>query len=82
MGAPAMQFAEDVKFLLRLRRLGRTRGSRLVRARHVKVIASTRKFDQFGDWHYIPVMVKVPWYLLSRRRRERFADQYWYKSGR
>ena len=45
-------------------------------------IASTRKFDQFGDWHYIPLMVKVPWYLLNRRKRDTFADQYWYKPGR
>lgn len=78
----SLTFAEDVKFLFALRRLGRARGSRLVRARAAKVIASTRKFDQFGDWHYITLLWKGPWYLLSRRRREAFADRYWYKSGR
>ena len=78
----SMKFAEDVKFLVALRRLGRTRGSRLVRARAVKVIASTRKFDQFGDWHYLTLMVKGPWYLISRRGRDAFADGYWYKPGR
>ena len=78
----SLKFAEDVKFLFALRRLGRARGSRLVRARAAKVIASTRKFDQFGDWHYLTMVVKGPWHLVSRRRREAFADRYWYKSGR
>jgi hypothetical protein len=77
-----MKFAEDVKFLYMLRRLGRTRGQRLVRARTVKVIASTRKFDTYGDWHYITLMVKGPWYLINRRLRDAFADQYWYKPDR
>jgi glycosyltransferase involved in cell wall biosynthesis len=78
----SMKFAEDVTFLFALRRLGRSRGARLARARSAKVIASTRKFDQFGDWHYLTLMVKGPWYLLSRRDRDAFADGYWYKSGR
>jgi glycosyltransferase involved in cell wall biosynthesis len=77
-----MQFAEDVKFLLELRRLGRARGARLVRARAAKVIASTRKFDQFGDWHYLALLLQAPWHLLSRRARNAFADGYWYRSGR
>jgi glycosyltransferase involved in cell wall biosynthesis len=78
----SMTFAEDVKFLLALRRLGRSRRSRLVRARTAKVIASTRKFDRFGDWHYLTLIVKGPWYLISGRRRAAFADRYWYKPGR
>ena len=77
-----LTFAEDVKFLFALRRLGRARGSRLVRARTAKVVASTRKFDQFGDWHYLSILWKGLWYLLNRRARDAFADQYWYKSGR
>ena len=78
----SMKFAEDVKFLYMLRRLGRPRGQRLARARQVKVIASTRKFDTYGDWHYITLMVKGPWYLLNRRMRDAFADRYWYKPER
>ena len=78
----SLKFAEDVKFLFALRRIGRVRGSRLVRARAAKVIASTRKFDQFGDWHYLTLLWRGPWYLISRHRRDAFADQYWYKSGR
>jgi len=78
----ALKFAEDVKFLLALRRLGRTHRRRLVRARAAKAIASTRKFDQFGDWHYMSILWKGLWYLLNRRARDEFAEQYWYKSGR
>jgi glycosyltransferase involved in cell wall biosynthesis len=77
-----MRFAEDVKFLVALRRLGRSRGARLVRARSAKAVASTRKFDEFGDWHYVVWPLWVPWYLLNRRARDAFADKYWYKSGR
>lgn len=77
-----LKFAEDVKFLLRLRRVGRSRGSRLVRSRTAKVIASTRKFDQFGDWHFLGMLFKAPWYLLNRRAGDAFADRYWYRSGR
>jgi glycosyltransferase involved in cell wall biosynthesis len=78
----SMKFAEDVKFLLALRRLGRSQRSRLVRARAAKVIASTRKFDRFGDWHYLALIVKGPWYLVSGRRRAEFADEYWYRPDR
>jgi glycosyltransferase involved in cell wall biosynthesis len=77
-----MQFAEDVKFLWDLRRRGRRDGRRLVRARAAKVIASTRKFDQFGDWHYLAMFLKLPWHVLNRRARHAFADQYWYKPDR
>lgn len=78
----SMKFAEDVAFLLALRRFGRRRGSRLVRARSAKVIASTRKFDRFGDWHYLALFVKGPWYLISRRTRDAFAERYWYTPDR
>lgn len=44
--------AEDVMFLLALKARGRARRQRLVRARGIKVIWSTRKFDERGDWHY------------------------------
>lgn len=76
-------FAEDVQFLWRLRRLGRNRGQRLVRIRGCKAITSTRKFDQFGDWHYIHLIFKfllsliIPTYTL-----EGFARKYWYPDER
>jgi glycosyltransferase involved in cell wall biosynthesis len=76
-------FAEDVEFLWRLRNHGRIRGQRLVRIRRCKAITSTRKFDQFGDWHYICLMFKflssliVPNYTL-----EGYARKYWYSDER
>ena len=77
-----LKFAEDVKFLFDLRRVGRRRGNRLVRARSAKVIASTRKFDQFGEWHFLGMLIKAPWYLLNRRAGDAFAERFWYRSGR
>lgn len=73
-----LRFAEDVAFLVALQRLGRTRGQRLVRVRRTKAVTSTRKFDQFGDWHYALMLLKAPWLLLNRRAGEAFAERYWY----
>jgi glycosyltransferase involved in cell wall biosynthesis len=72
--------AEDVDFLWRLRRLGRTRGQRLVRLRRVKAITSTRKFDTHGDWHYFTQMPAQAWRLLRNRGAlNEFARCYWYE---
>jgi glycosyltransferase involved in cell wall biosynthesis len=77
-----MRFAEDVKFHAQLWRLGRRRGASLVRASSAKAIYSTRKFDQFGDWHYFPIFFKAPFYLLVPKAGNKLADRYWYESGR
>ncbi len=73
--------AEDVMFLFALRRLGRTRGQRLARLRRAKAIASTRKFDEFGDWHYFPLMARGVSMTL-RGNATAFTDRYWYKPNR
>ncbi len=52
--------AEDVHFLWRLTRMGKGRGQRLLRLRGVKAVTSTRKFDQYGDWHYLRQMGVPP----------------------
>lgn len=71
--------AEDVDFLWRLRRLGRPRGQRLGRTRHAKSVASTRKFDRYGDWHYFTAMPRHAWKMLrSPHAVTEFARQYWY----
>ncbi len=76
-------YAEDVKFPMALRRLGRTRGQSLVRIPHVKALASTRKFDQFGDWHYFWMMGHVIKSLVTWNwHDEKLAERYWYNSGR
>ena len=58
--------AEDVAFLWALRRLGQTRGQRLARATRAKIVASTRKFDEFGDWHFFSVAIEALRYLMRR----------------
>ena len=79
----SLRFAEDVKFLLGLRRIGKPRGARLLRRRRTAIaIASTRKFDQFGEWHFLWMLLKSPWYFLNRRSGDAFAERYWYRSGR
>jgi glycosyltransferase involved in cell wall biosynthesis len=77
-----IKFAEDVRFHVDLWLLGRKRGARLVRASRAKAVFSTRKFDRFGEWHYLPLIFKAPWYLLNRRAGNALAQRYWYQPGR
>jgi len=73
-------FGEDVQLLVDLRRLGRRRGQRLGRARRAKAIASTRKFDRFGDWHYFPLLLRLLWPMLrSPATRSTLVEDYWYR---
>lgn len=74
-----MRFAEDVMFLWDLQRWGRARGLRLRRVTSAKAIASTRKFDRFGDWHYLTTMFTLPLRMLVAPHRARaFVQRYWY----
>lgn len=76
-------YAEDVKFPWALKRLGRTRGQRTVRLPQVKALGCTRKFDQFGDWHYFWMLGHAFKSLLTRNwHDEKLADRYWYNPGR
>lgn len=77
----ARPVAEDVAFLWALRKLGKTRGQRLVRARRAKALGSTRKFDEFGDWHYFR-LIREGLPMLWRRDGTAFTDRYWYKPKR
>lgn len=72
-------FGEDVDFLWRLRKLGKTRGQRLARATRAKAIASTRKFDKYGDWHYLTEMPRLALRMLrDPTARSEFVSRYWY----
>jgi len=76
-------YAEDVIFPLALRRLGRRRGQRLTRLPQVKALGCTRKFDQFGDWHYFGMLGHVIKALVTWNwHDENLAERYWYNSGR
>ncbi|MBI3983138.1 MAG: hypothetical protein HY337_09510 [Gemmatimonadetes bacterium] len=75
--------AEDVMFLWALRKLGKQRGQRLTRARKAKAIASMRKFDRYGDWHYLTLMPRaLPWLIRRSRSFEAQAREYWYSDRR
>ena len=77
------RFAEDVMFLLALRRLGRRRGQRLTRLRRVKAVTSTRKFDDHGDWHYFTGVLMLPLASVLRpRSTARRVARYWYEPDR
>lgn len=72
-------FAEDVDFLVKLRRLGRARSARLTRLRGVRAIASARKFDRYGDWHYFWMMPRLVRGTFSARASNHpMARRYWY----
>ena len=73
--------AEDVLFLQALRRLGKTRGQRLMRATSAKAVASTRKFDEFGDWHFFQLGFVATRSLLTGNVAD-FAKRYWYEPKR
>jgi glycosyltransferase involved in cell wall biosynthesis len=81
-------FAEDVEFLLALRRRGRTRGQRLARPRGVRAVSSARKFDRHGDWHALHLSLRTFAAMArtalpgTRTRRDvvrDFARHYWYE---
>jgi glycosyltransferase involved in cell wall biosynthesis len=75
----SLRVAEDVALLVALARLGRRRGQRLIRLRSAKAIASVRKFDAYGDWHYFRLMPTVALEVLRNGTKgSRFIDRYWY----
>ncbi|MCI4354922.1 MAG: glycosyltransferase, partial [Thermoplasmata archaeon] len=78
-----LRAAEDVGFLLALRRVGKRQGKRLTRLKHVKAVASTRKFDDYGDWHYLTTMPRFTFGLLFKRPGALGEiERYWYEPRR
>lgn len=76
-------YAEDVLFPTTLRRLGKTRGQGFVRLPQIKALSCTRKFDQFGDWHYFGMLAHALKSLVTGNwSDEKLAERYWYNSGR
>ena len=75
------RFAEDVEFLTCLKRLGRSRRQRLARLTAVKAVASTRKFDEHGDWHYFSMLARLG-LCFGRGRFQDRVESYWYRPSR
>ncbi len=71
-------FAEDADFLLKLRKLGRSRRQKLNQQRIAPALFSLRKFDKHGDWHYFTLPPRIGWEALFRRTDS--ARKYWYES--
>lgn len=79
----SLRVAEDVRFSWALKRLGWKRGQRLVRLRRFKAVASLRKFDLYGDWHYLTMLPRMGFLFLFRRpKADEFIDRYWYRPDR
>lgn len=75
-----LRFGEDVRFLFDLRGRGKVDGRRLARLRTVKAIASMRKFDRHGDWHYFKMTPRlVAGLVFPNRHSEAFVKEYWYE---
>jgi hypothetical protein len=54
-----------------------------VRLPKIKALASTRKFDQFGEWHYFWMMGHAIKSLVTWNwNDEKLAERYWYNPGR
>lgn len=71
---------EDVDFLFRLRRQGRSSGRRLKRLSGVEVITSTRKFDKHGHWGFLGAMARAALLKpLSPARFQALVKRYWYE---
>lgn len=72
--------AEDIDFARRLKAHGQASKRRFTIRSRAHIVTSCRKFDHFGDWHF----VLKPWMLyrlLSGRDREA-ADRFWYNFPR
>lgn len=77
-----LRFAEDVAFLVALKRLGRRRGQTVGWLRDVPAVFSTRKFDEHGDWHYATMPARLIAGLVWPRGLRRWVERYWYGQQR
>jgi len=79
----SLLYAEDVSFLLALRRHGKATRRRLAHPWGGRTIVSTRKFDRWGDWHYFTRMPALGWKLLrDPKAATDFVREYWYRPER
>lgn len=77
-----MRIAEDVELPWKLKKLGWRRGQRLVQIKRYKAIACLRKFDEYGDWHYLTLLPRTAYqFFFARSAANAFIDRYWYPGG-
>lgn len=75
--------AEDVDFLKRLKKYGASIGKQYKKINTSYVITSCRKFDQFGDWHFVRIFAN-PYKVIkaARGKNKKFLDDNWYEVKR
>jgi glycosyltransferase involved in cell wall biosynthesis len=71
--------AEDLDFARRLRALGRATGRRFTNLRSAPLVASTRKFDRFGDWHMFAMATQLRQIRAARKGTDTaWVDRYFF----
>ncbi|MEM0911276.1 MAG: glycosyltransferase [Pseudomonadota bacterium] len=75
--------AEDVDFQCRLKKLGKREGKKLKIITNEYITTSCRKFDQFGDWHFLTNFSNPCKVLqaINGANRE-LLDKHWYEVDR
>ncbi len=83
----AKRVGEDLDFAYRLRRHGRVTKRRFRNLRDSPATVSVRKFDTFGDWHYLTKLGST--FIHPRQLRDmlrgsdaNFVDEYFYDYNR
>jgi glycosyltransferase involved in cell wall biosynthesis len=72
--------AEDVDFARRLRAHGRKTGRKFATLRGAPVVTSTRKFDQFGDWHMFAMAFQLKQIHAAFRGTDTtWVDRYFFE---
>ena len=74
--------AEDVMLHVAMIKAGRKQGQRAIRTTQVKGIASMRKFDKYGDWHYFPLLLHGLTILFRKGAMTQLTKGYWYGDKR
>ena len=84
-----MLLAEDVDFLFKHKRLGSKRGQKLARLKGVRALGCTRKFDEYGDWHYFSLLpqivrsvIRYGFRIGANQDNMREVTDYWYQPNR
>jgi len=78
-----LHIAEDVDFLRRLKSYGRKSGRRHTIISVESITTSCRKFDEFGDWHFVRLfgnLCRVKRAILGGERE--YLDKNWYEGKR
>lgn len=75
-----LHVGEDVDFARRLRAHGRKAGKRYGTLWKARLHTSCRKFDEFGDWFPVKLLLRNPRILVNamRGREQAIANRYWY----